>query len=377
MKVDVITLHNINNYGSALQTYATQKIIESFGYNVEFIDYYRDGYSIESQVENNLKFSNIYNKNKLFHKIGKTILTKNIKDQNKVFKDFLKKNIKLSKPYDSYEKLKDDPPKADIYCVGSDQVWNSGWNAKIDKSFFLEFIKDKPKTSISSSFGKVELPDSEKITIKKYLEKFDSITVREKSAVELLETMQIKSNLVLDPTLIVNEDTWEQLINNKNYKTPEKYIFVYQLNTKSKKFDNYLDKIAKLLKLPVIRVSAFKHQRFKKGKLKYLPEIEEFLYLIKNSEYVITDSFHCTSFSIIFNKKFISIFPDNYSTRLENILNITGLVDRKADIEKIESIKNEIDYDRVNSIINIKRKESYELIKENFNIIERKKSGKI
>ena len=213
MKISVITLHIINNYGSALQTYATQTVLEKMGYEVEFVNYYRDGSSISKRVATNLKFSNIYNKNFLFRFIGKTILTLNFKKQDKVFKKFLNEKINLTKKYENFEELKENPPIADFYCTGSDQVWNSEWNSKIDPAYFLDFVSDGvKKVSFASSFGKSAIDEEEEKKIKPFLEKYNYITVRENSANKILKNMGIESKVILDPTLLLSKNDWCKII---------------------------------------------------------------------------------------------------------------------------------------------------------------------
>lgn len=364
MKISVITLHNIRNYGSVLQTYATQHVLKKLGNDIEFIDYYRDGFSVKEQVDNNLKFSTIYNKNFLYKSIGRLFLTISINKQDRVFKRFLKNNIKLTKKYFTSSELKNNPPISDVYCSGSDQVWNSDWNRKIDESFFLNFGPENCKRiSFASSIGKSEISSSEANTIIPLLSKYQYITVREQSAVNILKENNIDSELILDPTLLLNKDEWQDFIGNKIDN--KKYILVYQLNTKFKEFDEYVNELSKKVKLPVIRVSVHIHQLFKKGNFKFCPEIKDFLNYIKNAEYVITDSFHCVAFSINFNKKFMAVYPPKFPTRIENILSTTNLVDRKYSKENdIETITKDINYKDVNKILNQEREKSMKIIKK-------------
>ncbi len=365
-KIDVITLHNIKNYGSVLQTYATQKVLKDLNYDVEFINYYRDGKTVSEIVENNIKFSTIYNKNFLFHFIGKIILTNSIRKQVGVFNKFLSENINLSRDYFSYEEIKNDIPVADIYCSGSDQVWNSDWNQQIDKTFFLDFLPNNAKRiSFSSSIGKSEIDENESKVIIPMLKKYSYITVREQSAVDLLKSYNIDAKLVLDPTLMLNKNEWIDFCSSEKIDISGKYILVYQLNSKFEEFNNYVKYISKKLNLPVIRVSVFSHQKIMFGKFVHCPSVKAFLQYILNAEYVITDSFHCTAFSINLNKKFMSIYPPKFPTRLENILCKTNLLDRKiTSINDCDKIDEDIDYKVVNNILEVERKKSLKTIKE-------------
>ena len=118
---------------------------------------------------------------------------------------FLQERVNLTKSrYCSYDQLKANPPLADIYITGSDQVWNSIWNKGIDLAYFLDFAPaGKPRIAFSASIGREQLNEEEIPETKHLLEKYNAISVREQSAVEILASMDIKSTLVLDPTLML------------------------------------------------------------------------------------------------------------------------------------------------------------------------------
>lgn len=359
MKISLITLHNIKNYGSALQTYATQKILKTFVEEVEIINYYRKNTLEDDLVKNRINKSKVFSKNCLTKMVGKILIENSLKKQCEVFNTFLKKYINMTKKYTSYEELKNDYPKADIYCTGSDQVWNSDWNEGIDKAFFLDFVpKDKKRISYASSFGKNKLDDFEIEETKKMLQNYYAISVREDKAVKIINDLGIKNvEQVIDPTLMLTGEEWKELTQDIKYKG--KYILVYQLNTNNKKFDEYVKNLSKNKKMPVIRISNVIYQKVKYGKFIYCPKIEEFLSYFANAEYIVTDSFHGTGFSINFNKKFVCIFPEKFSSRLQSILNLTGLEERRVtDFQNFDLVSKEIDYSKVNGIIQKEREKA-------------------
>ena len=150
------------------------------------------------------------------------------------------------------------------------------------------------------------------------------------------------------------------------------YILVYQLNSNNPQFDKYVKKLSKKKKMPVIRISVVNYQILKYGKLAFCPSVNEFLSYFDKAEYIITDSFHATGFSINFNKKFICIFPEKFSTRLQNILDLTGLQERQVkDCEDYSIIDKEIDYKRVNKIIENERKKSIDFLRDTIKICKR------
>ena len=365
MKIDIITLHNVKNYGSVLQSLATQIIFEKKGYEVEFINYYRKNLIDSNILKNNLNNSKFFSKNFITKLIGKIILPKTINKQIKVFNEFINEYIKMTKDkYYSFEELKDNIPQADIYCTGSDQMWNSEWNNGIEKAFYLDFLPDKaPRFAFASSFGRKEIPQEEEEKVKNMLRKYKAISVREKSGLNILNKMGIEYvEHVLDPTLLLDKNVWKKLISD-NVLENKKYILVYQLNMKNKEFDKYVKKLSKTKKMPVIRVSINNYQRFKYGKLIDTPKVLDFLNYFLNAEYIITDSFHGTAFSINLNKKFICIFPKKFSERLQSLLELTNLKERKLkNYKDINQIDEEIDWKKVNKILDLERKKTNDFI---------------
>ena len=182
-------------------------------------------------------------------------------------------------------------------------------------------------------------------------------------AVEIVKNLGFSnSELVLDPTLLLKKEQWENLIHKSTEK--EKYVLVYQLHD-NKQFDKYAKRFAKSKNLKLIRVSPSFHNFFKSGKLKWLPTPTEFLTYFYNAEYILTDSFHATVFSLIFNKKFIDILPGETSTRIINMLELAGIKNRiLKDYNDFKSIDEPIDYKIVNDRLDKKREESLKLFKD-------------
>ncbi len=365
MKVGLITLHNVKNYGSVLQTYATQNIFKNLGLECEVINYSRKDLIDENLVQNRINSSKVFSKNVFTRFAGKIFLGNSTKKQIKIFNSFLTENINLTKRYNSFEEILEDVPVADIYCTGSDQVWNSDWNKGIEKAFFLEFVpENKKRISYAASFGKEKLDENEIDITKEMLKKYSNISVRENSAVKIINELGIDNvEHVLDPTLMLDKEEWSKL--KAEIKHKGKYILVYQLNTKNPEFDNYVKNLSKIKKMPIIRVSNVLYQAFKYGKFAYCPEVKQFLTYFLNAEYIVTDSFHATGFSINFNKKFACIFPKKFSTRLQSILELTGLEERKVqDFNDFSIIDKDIDWNKVNKIIENEREKSLDFLKK-------------
>lgn len=364
MKINIITRHAPANYGSLLQTYATQLILEKLGYESEIINYTKYEERGKNKAKTLMKNSKFWNKNFVTRFAYRIIQTPNYNHMYNIFVKYRKELLKQTKEYGSLEELKKDCPEADIYCTGSDQVWGKIGTEEFDKTYFLDFVPDNKKCiSYSSSFGKEKISEELLKELPQLLMKYKALLLREQSAVDIVKCLGYEeAKLVLDPTLLLEAEEWNKLT-EKN-KEKDKYVLVYQLHD-NKKFDKYAKEFAKSKKMKLIRLSPSFQNYFKSGKLKWLPTPQKFLTYFSNAEYVLTDSFHATVFSLIFNKKFIDILPGETNTRILNILDIAGLKDRILNsYNDFSSIDNEINYKQVNEKLKQKRQESIELLKK-------------
>lgn len=359
-KVGIITLHRTTNYGSVLQAYALQEVIKKAGYTTEIIDY-RPGRSNMISMLKGLK-----NKSKLLHdnffvrNAARVIIFPSYLLRFLTFKKFVRKYLNLSSYHFNDEKeLNEYDFDYDIYCTGSDQVWNSEWNGKIDKPLFLNFASDSSKKiAYAASFGKTELSSWEIDETKKLLNRYDYISVRELSGLQILNDLGIKNaKCVLDPTLLLDNNKWHALSSNK-YRNQD-YILVYNLN-RNKKIHDYATKLSKKTGYKIKYITYQLHDFYKKGHMYCNTSVENYLSLIENAKYIVTDSFHGVAFSINFNKNFIVIYPNKFSSRLESILKITGLNNRVITDNNL--LLDDIDYKSVNSCIEKERKKSIDCL---------------
>ncbi len=363
-KIGIITLHRVVNYGSVLQTYALQEKINSLeGYKSEVIDYYPERLTKLGMLKRIKSKSGLLKKSVIARTLVRAIILPSYIIRFKTFFNFLNNYVYMSSITYKSETAISEAKKYDIYCTGSDQVWNSGWNEKIDTPYYLKFVPDnKKKISYAASFGKKKLADWEIEETKQLLKRYSYISVREASGLTILEDMGINGTCVVDPTLLLNGDEWRKLSSNKYYN--EKYILVYNLN-RNKKIDKYAANLSKKTNITIKYLSYQIHEFYKRGKMYCNPKVEDFLALIDNAQYVITDSFHATAFSLNFNTQFIIVYPGKYSTRLQSVLELTGLTNRVAKDENDISITNlDIDYEKVNAIIDRERQKSFEWLKK-------------
>lgn len=369
-KVGIMTHHRYYNQGTMLQAYALQRKIELLGYQAELIDY------------KEVKYRPIYEriKNKILHPIktvkeisilvnARTNSDKIQKSKNKY--DEFYNNIKISsKKYTSEKQLKEDLPEYDIYMVGSDQTWNPYLPINTD-AYYLSFVPDnKTRVSYAPSIGGKDIPEEKNKVIKLELIKFKHISCRESKGCKLLEKiLDRKVEEVLDPTFLLPIEEWKK-ISKTTLEEDEKYMICYFLGDVKNNIKN-AERTAKLLGLKPYYIYTY-DSRIKKN-LNYLYDVgpAEFLGLIRNAQFVCTDSFHGSVFSIIFNKQFFSFtkrkdkgVSDN--NRIYELLKLFNLNNRYISQEKI--VKNsdisKIDYKNVNSILNNRKIQSEEFLEK-------------
>lgn len=341
-KIGIITIDKVNNYGAELQAFALQKKLEKLGYACEIIDYlyyknwkYKDTnqskpfvpMSGKEQLAYWLKyrFANFLLDKvfPLFHQATRIRL--------KRFETFHRDNTKFSQPYNSMAKLYRTNLGYNTYIVGSDQVWNPSANSSIEPYFLTFAPKEAKKISYASSFGVSHIAPELQERFKKLLSNIDVISVRETSGVELVKQLTGRNaELVVDPTLLLNKQEWMPYM--KVYPDmPKRYVLIYQLSD-----SNTIVKLAKQIgierNIPVYRICkrAF-HVKKDTGVINILDAgPAEFLFLIAHAEYVITNSFHGTAFSVNFSVPFYTVVSSakKNNSRMESLLASTGLLNR-------------------------------------------------
>lgn len=354
LKLDLITLHAVQNYGSVLQAVATQKLFEEHGCDVKVINYIRENVRPENLLDT-------WSKGNIIKKI---IMYPTVKRWNNVFSKFCEKNLNLTDKVYTYEKdFEDYPLDADVYCTGSDQVWNSKWNRGIIKPLYLNFVPEsKKKIAFSSSFGQSELSSDEIKKTKDFIMQYDYISVREESAKDIIEKQYGYKNAyhILDPTLAVTEEFWRKFSCKRLIK--EDYILIYNLN-RSKAFDKYAKMLSKKTRLKLVRLCTRYDQFYRVGKSVLVPEVEQFISLIDNAKYVLTDSFHATAFSINMQTEPICVFPPEFSGRLESFLTLINSMQRKVeDYNDFDVVNRYVDFKNVNEILASERKKVHDFI---------------
>lgn len=347
-KIGIITIHFGINFGSVLQTVATYRIFKSLGYDVIVIDYVQDCVKISRFIKG--AFSSL---TKL---VWRTInLPGFIKNRN-IYSSYLKKYVTLSKQIASSDDFSKVCPKCDIYVTGSDQVWNSIHNEGFNGRYFYEGISENAtKIAFASSIGRDDFDDIEKPKVKELLKGYKAVSVREDSAVRILSKLGIEAVQILDPTFLLDRFQWKEYRSERIVKKP--YLLIYTpYNTVDKKtIYNSARAIASKRDLEIVTFSwNMVSERLADRTIKWASP-GDFLSLMYYADFVITNSFHGTAFSINLNKQFVVFQPSAFSTRIESILRKTLLADRLMFGElKGEEIPI-IDYVDTNAILDKER----------------------
>ena len=311
MKVGMVTFHRAVNYGAALQAVALAKHINDTLCPCEVIDFVpnNNGAPSANPLRRCLGFGKKTLYSVLFYK-------KNTKKRK--FSRFAKKYIPTSaKTYFGDKAIVSDPPSYDVYLSGSDQILNTTLTGN-SHAFYLSFAKKGKKISYASSFGRKDVSETEIKFIREYLADFDALSVREKSGGEIIaREIARRCEDVLDPVFLLDETTWRAM--SKVIKLKEKYILVYAMEY-SDAMANAIAALKAAYDYPIYMIcGSGSAQALDCLKLTDLGPTE-FLGAISGAEMVLTNSFHGTAFSMIFEKKLYCVAHSTRNARLENIL---------------------------------------------------------
>lgn len=358
-KVSIITLHYIKNYGSVLQTYATQTVFERLSCDAEFVDYIRPNECVVEQKKSIKEKVTDATKSVILGLVKGESFDK----EDHIFKNFVEKYIHLSKYYDSYQELCANPPQADVYCTGSDQMWNCEWNGGIIPAYYLEFAPEgKRRISYAASIGMQQIPQQYKEQVQEMTAKYAAISVRENSAVEVLKTIDYPDAMqVLDPTFMLGASDWEKIMAPRPVSYD--YVLIYQLNP-NEEFDQFARDLAKEKGIKTLRIAFSLKEAMMADKTIYFPTVTQWLSLFYYASYVVTDSFHGTAFSINLQKQLSVFYPPRFKTRLDSILSLTGLEDCIAEGKHPRELKEITTYDKVQEILDRERAKAVGFLKK-------------
>lgn len=354
-----MTFDHTTNYGSCFQAYALQQAIEKISicgencsYSLIPIKTFKD-YPVTSFIK-------------------KVLIAPWLSYHRSRFIPFEKKYMK----YVSCSRMADLPllnEQADVFVCGSDVIWNPDFNMKLG-AFFLDFGK-KYKFSYAASFGKAELNKEELAFTKRNLASFDAISVREKTSLEIAKKCTNKEvQVVADPVMLLTPEEWCDVMEPLPAK--KGFIFVYTTHL-NETFKSFIKKLESQTGLQVVLATCGPKQALKQGMLS-VQTPGEWLALLKNADYVVTNSFHATVFSVMFHRKFFTVVAGDkakgINMRMNDFLNDVGLGNRIYSSVPDKIDLSEIDYKTTDERIALMCAHSLAYIRKNLEAAYRQKN---
>ena len=359
-KIGILTYHTGYNYGASLQAYALQTIIKKMGFQCEIINF-----ETERFVASREMFSRHPKRVKEVIKIITRIpYIKSLKKRQTLFDNYTENCLDISPLYRTEEEVINHAGEYDCIVCGSDQIWNLSQDdaPAANPLFFLNFPKKQRRISYAASFGKwvKEAPNNEEVFLP-WLKQFDAISVRETSGVDYVKSLDLKCELTLDPTVLLDAEDYDSICAGRII--PERYVLLFSwLCT-----DDVVDaakKVAKELKLPLYNIVPPPRAIGKGVPRKLDVGPREFLSMIKYADFVITNSFHGTAFATTYEKPYVSIVSGKPDLRMESLLKQLGLSDHLVTSDCIDVNKMmQTDYSAVQNKKDVLRKSSLDYLK--------------
>jgi len=352
-RVGIMTFHWAANYGAVLQAWALQQHLLMSGYSAEIIDYVPKNHRIKLV--------------RCFKTRHLCIIRMNLKayKKEKKIRNFRKKHLKLSElNYSSNVELLNMPPSYDYYISGSDQIWNPYFTMNgqggITLSYYLDFVpQDRHRIAFSSSFGCKTISREMEDAIFQQLSKFDHISTREKEGVEILRHMGIAGINTADPTFLLDAEEYMSLISN--YEKTDPGLYVYMLHGQKEIAQTLIRNTSEKL-----RISLNEDDEL---------TVEEWLVHIRDARFIITNSFHCVVFCLLFHIPFyvLDVQGSDMSSRLTTLLEAVGLEELFLRVPVSESDKAlpDIDWKTVDARVESIRKHSRQYLKDTLCVRER------
>lgn len=375
-KVGICACYGTKNYGSMLQAFATQEAVRKLGYTAEFIRYKKKK-TLPSVLK---QLPRLLNSNLMFDKwmaMKKKLLLEmhpSVKVQDRMrnenFARFGQQYYRdFSEEYYGFEDLKKSAAKYETVLVGSDQLWTPGG---LPTNFYnLMFVPDEVnKVSYATSFGVSNIPWYQKGRTSQYLKRIHYLSVRELRGAEIVGQLTgRKAQVVADPTLLLTAQEWSEAVPAREV-IDQPYIFCYFLG-ENEAHREIAEKLSRETGLQIVTTpfldSFVKRDMFFGDEQHFDIGPDDFVNLIRNAKYVLTDSFHGTVFSILHHKQFLTFSrfasgTQSRNSRIDSILYLTGLDKRRYKQNVLLEVQDTIDYTVVDEKLADLRKESYDFL---------------
>lgn len=372
MNIKTITCHDVYNYGASLQAYALQTFLLENGHNVEIIDYlpkYKKFYQVFKANSSGF-LGKVYKKIPFMEPlcaIVQHISWIRFVPQIIRFKQFKRNHLICTNcTYSSIEDFDANKVEADIFIAGSDQIWNTAFQNGLDPVYYCLFEPERSKCiSYAASFGISSIPKEHEEFVTNALSHFRKLSVRENSGVKIIESLGYTAENVLDPVFLLTKEQWSKILKSRHIR--EKYILLYDFSNGDKRLELLAKKIAKERSLKIFSLNT---------KRDYIDKVFcecgpiEFIEMIIGADIIISNSFHATAFSVIFEKDFytLPLLGHGNSSRMKDLLKKIRLSDRYVENVETVEVNSHVDFSEVSKLLAVEIDKSQQWLLDNISI---------
>lgn len=329
MKIRILTTYAVYNYGASLQAYALTAYLAGKGHDAALINY-QPAYltrKYDYRWVNPESPLSRYALTRALYRVMKYVQRQTTLRRKRAFDRFTQAHLpQTPQRYTTYAELRQQPPEADLYLAGSDQIWNVFYDAGRDPAFYLQFGRpDVRKASYAASFSYLDIDEENLGRIGQALQDFTAISVREWQGVDLIERMGLQATWVLDPVFLLPAAAWQRLMNLS--RPQERYLLVYDFE-RNAALKHFAQAYARRHGLRIYSINdtyplPYAHRNYNGA------GPQEFLSLLYHCSAFVSNSFHGTAFSILFHKP-VFVFPRHrhkVNSRMESLLHLFQMDD--------------------------------------------------
>ena len=332
MRIGILTYHSGFNYGACLQAYALQTILKKFGFKSEIINVETDAF-----VSSREMFSRHPRRMKeIIKNLTRVPYWQSLHERERMFNSYTFDVLKSTSRYKTEQEVIDHAVDYDCIICGSDQIWNLTHvkdDPAITPLFFLNFPKKQRRIAYAASFASfTKIAHLHEDEFLPWLKEFDAISIREQDGYDYVKSKGIDCTLTLDPTILLDKEDYEPICKARLIK--EKYVLMFGWNTNNDLVE-VAKKVSNKMGLPVYNIVPPPRAMFCGIPRKLDVGPCEFLSMIKNAEFVVTNSFHGTAFATTLERPYVSVVTGKADTRMHSLLEQLGLADHLATKENV------------------------------------------
>lgn len=365
MKAAIVTILDGANYGNRLQNYALQTVLNDLGVETKTLN-------VRSSNDRTMLQKAVFAlKNSAKRMIGRdyTPVSKSYQLRKQRFSQFNRRYIHLTDETLAFNRYPRGLESSyEYFIAGSDQVWNGRTKiiAENLNNYLLQFAPGAKRVAYAASFGTKDVPEAVAGLFAQELKAFHAIGVREEEGAAMVEQLcGRKAEVVLDPTMLLDTQQWDQIAAKPRFAAEKKYILTYFLGGRSKPMRKYIQSVADVLGCEIVNLeNDYIPESSIENMEHYLASPEEFLWLVAHAECMLTDSFHGCVFSILYGTPFfvynrVGVEPGNVmSGRLDTLLSAFELSDRMQSLASPSGLPQPLQAEQIAAVLQGKRIDS-------------------